>query len=302
MTKAERFEGCILAGAIGDAYGSAYENQPERLEDESTFYLFGKPEKPEPIWQITDDTQLTLASIEALTENSQAGVSLIAHQFLKYYQKRKLKGLGASTLKALQELDFGAHWSQVGRTGEYAAGNGAAMRIAPLAFLENISKAQIRDICFLTHKNEEAYVGALVVIIAIQEILKENWNGENNLLSFIIPKLPDTSVRDRLIAIQGIQNLKEVGNFGNSGFVVDSVPLALAAANQVLEIGLEQMYWELIEIGGDTDTNCSIAGQIAGTLLGKTGIPKELLQKLSELEDYSWIESSILNFTQKLSC
>ena len=149
MTKAERFEGCILAGAIGDAYGSAYENQPERLEEESTFYLFGKPEKPEPQWQITDDTQLTLATIEALIENPQADALSITHQFLKYYQQRKLRGLGSSTLKALQELAFGAHWSQIGRMGEYAAGNGAAMRIAPLAFVENISKAQIRDICFL---------------------------------------------------------------------------------------------------------------------------------------------------------
>lgn len=134
------------------------------------------------------------------------------------------------------------------------------------------------------------------MVVSIQEILKENWNGENNLIHLVIPQLPDTNIRDRLIVIQDIENLKEVSKFGNSGYVVDSVPLALAAANQILEIGMEQMYWELIEIGGDTDTNYSIAGQIAGTLLGKERIPRELLQKLSELEECFWIESSILNF------
>ncbi|MEM6772137.1 MAG: ADP-ribosylglycohydrolase family protein, partial [Bacteroidota bacterium] len=64
MTKAERFAGCIIGGAIGDAFGSGYENEVEEKGD--VFYLFGKPEKKEPIWRITDDTQLTLATIEAM--------------------------------------------------------------------------------------------------------------------------------------------------------------------------------------------------------------------------------------------
>lgn len=42
---------------------------------------------------------------------------------LTWYNNGKLTDVGASTLK--------------GRSGEYAAGNGAAMRIAPLAFFIN---------------------------------------------------------------------------------------------------------------------------------------------------------------------
>ena len=45
MTKAERFEGCIIGGAIGDAIGSGYEFLEKEKDD--TFYLFGKPEKKE---------------------------------------------------------------------------------------------------------------------------------------------------------------------------------------------------------------------------------------------------------------
>ena len=60
--------------------------------------------------------------------------------------------MGASTLKALQELAIGGHWSQVGRKGEYAVGNGAAMRIAPLAFNLSIPRARIREICYITHQ------------------------------------------------------------------------------------------------------------------------------------------------------
>ena len=125
---------------------------------------------------------MTLATIEALIEDEKASPETMANQFLKYYKQRKLRGIGASTLKSLKELSFGGHWSQVGRRGEYAAGNGAAMRIAPIAFKEEITNSEIRDICIITHNNDEAYVGARSVIIAIREILSNNWNGKTNLI------------------------------------------------------------------------------------------------------------------------
>ena len=52
------------------------------------------------------------------------------------------------------------------------------------------------------------------------------------------------------------------------------------------------MYTKLIALGGDTDTNASIAGQIAGTLIGIQGIPDNLINKLKELRDYNKIEET----------
>jgi len=291
MTKAERFEGCIIGGAIGDAWGSGFENQFE--EEDDTFYLLDNPYVKMPIWGITDDTQLTVATIEAMIEDENFKPESIANQFLKYYKQRKLRGIGASTLKALKELDFGGHWSQVGRKGEYAAGNGAAMRIAPIAFKEELTNSEIRDICIMTHNNDEAYIGARSVIIAIRETLNGNWNGKTNLIEKVIEQIPDTRVRDRLIEIKNIESLEEIGEKGNDGYVVNSVPLAIAAANKVSQIGIEEMYSRLIKIGGDTDTNCSIAGQIAGTLIARKGIPDNLIDKLKELNEYDWITKTI---------
>jgi ADP-ribosylglycohydrolase len=297
MILAERFKGCIIGGAIGDAFGSGYENIPNERDD--IFYPFGKPEKAEPKWQITDDTQLTLATIEAMCKSDFLKPETLAKHFLKKYKEKKLRGLGASTLKALRELYFGGHWSQVGRRGEYAAGNGAAMRIAPLAFNIKISNSQIRDFCSITHNNDEAYIGAMCIIIAIREILFENWKGHSNLIPLIINKIPDTLVRDRLIEIKDIENLKTIGELGNSGYVVDSIPLAIAAANQVKRIGIEKMYLNLIDIGGDTDTNCSMAGQIAGALVKQKGIPTRLIDKLSCLKEYDSIVQTTNNLIEK---
>jgi len=44
------------------------------------------------------------------------------------------------------------------------------------------------------------------------------------------------------------------------------------------------MYWQLVKIGGDTDTNCSLAGHITETLIGGKNIPEKLVNKLSELK------------------
>lgn len=92
----------------------------------------------------------------------------VAERFLFWYSHKRLIGLGSSTLKALRELQVGGHWALVGRTGEYAAGNGAAMRIASLAFKKYILKLTIKDVCNITHRNDEAYSGALAIYYAIR--------------------------------------------------------------------------------------------------------------------------------------
>jgi len=295
MTLTDRFEGCILSGAIGDAWGSAFEGLDKKSEDD-LYYPFGKPKAKKISWNITDDTQLTLATIEAIADKNTVTPNNIANGILKLYRERNLIGVGASTLKALQELNFGGHWSQVGRRGEYAAGNGAAMRIAPIAFLQNVSNETIREICIITHNNDEAYVGALCIVKAIHLILEGKWTGGKDLVELIIDKIPDSRVRDRLILISTINNLDEISNLGTSGYVVNSVPLAIAFASRINDLGFENMFQKLINAGGDTDTNCSLAGQIVGTLLGKGRIPNSLLIKLKALREYSWIISTIEKF------
>lgn len=297
-TKYDQLEGCFLGGAIGDAMGSAYENQES--EDSDTYDPFPTKNPAKSILQITDDTQLTFATIQAITESAKFTPAILADHFKRLYEKRNIRGLGASTLKALQELEAGGHWSQVGRIGEYAAGNGAAMRIAPLAFLEETDRTQIRDICFITHRNDEAYVGALSVVIAIKEILNNQWDGSTNLLSIISPQIPDSRVKDRIQKLAPLTDLTEIGFYGNSGYVVDSIPLALAAANQIRNFDLDTMFEKLIEVGGDTDTNCSIAGQIAGCFVGKSNFSSNLLEKIKSIPEYESLNSTLNKFGAKL--
>lgn len=278
----------MLGGAIGDAWGSCFENEVV-TDNKTTFYL-NPPKQPVRKWAFTDDTQLTMATCEVLCAGGEFDAAMLANMFIRYYKEKRLAGLGASTLKAIIELEAGAHWRQVGREGEYAAGNGAAMRIAPFAFFPNITRQDIRDACRITHRNDEAYVGALAIYLSIKAAISGAWTGVNNLFDLIIPELPDTRVRDRLIEINTIQNnsdIRSIALLGNNGYVVNSIPFAIFAATQVHKTGLPEMYKRVIEAGGDTDTNASLAGQIAGALY--SNIPAELLSDLKAVDNYEWM-------------
>ncbi len=293
ISAADRFEACILLGAIGDAWGSSYENYISPVRSD-TFY-WHPIVQPKETWQLTDDTMLTLASCEALL-NGDCTPEMLSAYFVKYHKQNKLAGIGASTLKAILELEMGGHWSQAGRSGEYAAGNGAAMRIAPFAFKQSVSRENIRDFCRITHRNDEAYAGALSVVLAIRAILDGKWTGEQNLLDILIPQLPDTNVRDRFIEINinyDIRTIEEVAKLGVNGYVVNSVPFAVFAASLVPKIDINTMFEQIIKAGGDTDTNASIAGQIAGALVGVKGIPINLYENLQQLSEFSWMQKII---------
>jgi ADP-ribosyl-[dinitrogen reductase] hydrolase len=279
MHFSERVAGCILGGAIGDAWGSSYENLPRLPDERTTFYLVPPPVR-RPRWQLTDNTQLTLLTLEALCQEPVLLPARLATCLVEAYTRGQLTGLGASTV----------HWSQVGRGSDYGAGNGAAMRSAPFAFWPQLDRAQLRDFCRLTHHHEEAYVGALALVLALRTILTGQWTGAESLLALLVPQLPDTRVRDRLLAIQALPSpptIAEVAHLGTSGYVVDSVPFALFCASQTPQLGFTPMLAAIMQAGGDTDTNASLAGQVAGALLGPTQLPPALLRQLSQVAGYA---------------
>lgn len=299
----DQFSGCILGGAIGDAYGGQYENKPQ-IEASETLFIWGNVEA-EREYFLSDDTQLTLATCQAFLEVGKVDPEVIAHAFLAEYEKGKFSGLGAATLQAIEGLRRGGHWWLVGRKGEQAAGNGAAMRIAPLAFLQKeLDREVIRNICRITHQNDEAYTGALAVVIGIRLLLKNGTLGGKKWLSQIADELPDTLVKDRiriLIPLLKTASIKEIAqSYGNGGYVVESVPFALFATAKSWNQGFESSVQEIISSGGDTDTNASIMGQIAGAKMGKEALPIDMLKQISLLPGYSEVEIVLKAFEEKL--
>jgi ADP-ribosyl-[dinitrogen reductase] hydrolase len=274
MLLADRIRGCLLFGALGDALGSSVEGM----------ILANSPRQIGPI---TDDTQLTLATCNAIVNTGGVSPEHIAATYANWHLHRKFRGLGSSTLKALTDLSVGQHWALTGAKGERAAGNGAAMRIAPLAFClnpdANEDRRTIRDICRITHHHDEAYIGALAIVMAIRGVAYDS-APLTELLAHVANQIPDSQVRDRLREIMDAQPQSiaaAAAQFGNSGFVADSVPFALFAASRCEEHSPEALLQQIIATGGDTDTNASLAGQILGAALGYSALPQQLISQLN---------------------
>jgi ADP-ribosylglycohydrolase len=69
--------------------------------------------------------------------------------------------------------------------------------------------------------------------------------------------------------------------FGASGYVVESVPLAIYGCAQLRHPGeFSNVLESLISCGGDTDTIASMAGQLMGACLGKDALPDDLVQRI----------------------
>jgi ADP-ribosylglycohydrolase len=156
----------------------------------------------------------------------------------------------------------------------------------------------IRDVCRITHRNDEAYTGALAIVEGIKCAVSGEWSVNNTLIPVIIEQLPDTRVRDRLIDMEnetaGIGDIAK--KYGNSGYVVHSVPLALYAAQQIGRMGFEEIFTEIIKAGGDTDTTCSMAGNLMGALIGHDNIPPALLNRLRTIKEAALLEATIARF------
>lgn len=289
-----RAQGCILGGAAGDAMGGPFEGQSPPVEFHD--------QRP---WKISDDTQLTLATCESIIERQGAVIPAhIAGRFVHWFRERRITGMGSSTLKALRNLDAGLHWALAGAKGEMAAGNGAAMRLAPLAFHLDPERTEdrqvIRDVSRITHHNEEAYAGALTVAAAIRYLAFDNTASPANLLDHVLQHLPDSRVRDRILKLNTLstRSVAEVGiEFGSSGYVVESVPLALYAARFIDHLPFDEVIRNAIEAGGDTDTVASITGQIAGAWIGAEQIPRALIDSIPEIRD---IERTATDFARTL--
>lgn len=291
----DRIVGCLLGGAIGDAMGGPHENKPAPVDP----YTGGE-------WHLSDDTQLTLATCAAIRSARGVSPAAIAAGFAAAFKARRVRGIGASTYGALSHLAAGGHWATAGRKGEMAAGNGAAMRIAPLAFLcdpaRPADRTTLRDVCRITHHSDEAYAGALAVAASVRAFSLRPEDPVEDLLAEVIADLPDTRVRDRLqevLALPSSTPLATIAErFGASGYVVESVPLALFAARTADHRPFEEILAGVISVGGDTDTNASMAGQVVGVRVGYEALPEHLVRRLPDWEE---IRREALAFAEYVS-
>ena len=139
METIERYRGCLLGLATGDALGAPVEGvPPEKLASSPIEGM-----KSSGLWRLleagqwTDDTSLALCLAESLIE--QQGFDPIdqMERYLRWLREGHLSsretafGIGMTVLQALQRFEQ-THESYCGSTDPMMAGNGSIMRLAPV--------------------------------------------------------------------------------------------------------------------------------------------------------------------------
>jgi ADP-ribosylglycohydrolase len=274
--RAYQIENILYAGVVGDALGV-----PVEFEKRDSYYIdsmtTGTWEQPAGSW--SDDTSFTLPLIENLMTNKsyddlmQKFVNYMFHN--EYTPNGVAFGIGNTFAKALRNWSVNHYPAlECGDPSVEANGNGALMRLAPLAIHlaneKDISKRLDleREYTSLTHRHPRSIVASYIYLEIIHDLL----NGCS--LRSSLDNLPNRLTQ----ALQGrLDELKELPNFEamfqpdfattlrkeikSSGYVVDTL---LASTWSVLNsTSIDGAVILAVNLGEDTDTIASITATLA---------------------------------------
>lgn len=299
----DRYRGCLLGLAAGDALGTTLEFRTPGSFEPIDDMVGGGPFGLEPgMW--TDDTSMALCLAVSLLESKGFDPEDQMRRYVRWYQEGYMSSTGAcfdignTVREALDNfIETGQAYSR--STHAYSAGNGSLMRLAPvpmffaqypedaIAFSANSSRT--------THGAPEAidacrYFGGLLVGAL-------NGEDKGTLLRDHYCPTPGYWERHPLadkIAEAAAGSFKRKGppEVRGTGYVVESLEAALWAFHN--SRGFREGALMAANLGDDADTTAAIYGQIAGAHYGVESIPYEWLSKLAKLTQITKLANNLL--------
>jgi ADP-ribosyl-[dinitrogen reductase] hydrolase len=280
----ERARGAYLGLAIGDALGATVEFMTPR-EIRAAFARQGGVHK-EMIgggWlklkpgQVTDDTTMSLALGEAILDGDGKVEALASAQAFDRWMRGKPVDIGNTVRRNL--IRFRQTGLPAAPISEYDAGNGAIMRLLPVA-LCTLGRAETEIItafeaqAHVTHNNPLSDAGGLCLVrllhIALQGGTRAALETEARHLESIHPEYAwrETDAENLAGKAAGKTVRRQENPSGYVAHTLVAVFQAFFATNS-----FETCLIDVINRGGDADTTGAIAGMLAGAYCGETQIP-----------------------------
>jgi poly(ADP-ribose) glycohydrolase ARH3 len=276
--------GALLGTFVGDALGMPYEGAPGRsipavLEMEDARLGRGT---------YTDDTQMMIALAESLLRCDVVDPEDLARTIRSHYDPRRGYGAGAAhVLELWRRGEAVERAAQRVFAGAGSLGNGAAMRVAPVAvrFAEDavLLATQASRSARVTHAHPVGIDGAVVQAKAVGAAL-----NDDDPVAAAIAAARTPELRERLLALRDAStaNLSADTLADAAGRITslahESVPVAVAAGARAKSF--EDAVTMAIRCGGDTDTVGAMAGAIAGARFGAASIPARWVEALEDGE------------------
>lgn len=267
----ERARASYLGLAIGDALGATTEFMTP-CEIKAKFkvhrkivgggWLYLKP------GQVTDDTEMSLAIGKALMIAGQWDLKGIADHFLGWMRSKPID-IGATCRRGIR--DYKLKGQLQAPYNDWDAGNGAAMRMAPVALFTLGDPLRLKEYAVkqahLTHNHTLSDAACVVIGQMVQQAI----------LGTDRHKLHETT----RVLVAEYPSFRYNNYRGNaSPYVVDTLQTVFHYLFSTASF--EECLIGVVNQGGDADTTGAIAGMIAGAFYGLDAIPARWLRKLNK--------------------
>ncbi|MCY9807632.1 ADP-ribosylglycohydrolase family protein [Lentilactobacillus senioris] len=289
----------VTAVAIGDALGVPYQFKSRdfflkhpisKMEGYKTFNV------PAGTW--SDDTSLTIAALTSLSLGLNYYDMMARfsqwYYFGDYTPYGKSFDIGRTTQQAIERFASGVAPLQCGGSDEFDNGNGALMRIVPIAFyivslpgsykFNDQAAKLIHDYSSLTHRHPRSLVAAGILANAAIRLIQNS--NQYTMLAAIREALKyykaQPQFKDQLIYFKHLGELSFYKQpeeaIESSGYVVDTLDSVFWCL-----MNSEQFYAAVkkaVNLGNDADTIGSITAMLASLLYAPVSFPKEWLDVL----------------------
>ena len=282
ITTRDRFRGCLLGLAAGDALGTTLEFKSPGTFEPIDDMVGGGPFGLVP-GQWTDDTSMALCLAASLIECRGFDAADQVRRYVRWWKEGYLSSTGhcfdiGNTVRAALTRFMNTGEPYAGSSHPRSAGNGSLMRLAPapMYFAADAAQAINRsaDSSRTTHQAQEAvdacrYFGGLLVG-ALRGVDK------GTLLSAgycpVEGHWDKYPLADKIAEIaNGSFKRREPPAIKGSGYVVESLEAALWAFDRSQDFREGALM--AVNLGDDADTTGAIYGQIAGAYYGVKSIP-----------------------------
>ena len=307
ITTRDRFRGCLMGLAAGDALGTTLEFETPGSFEPIDDMVGGGPFELMP-GQWTDDTSMALCLATSLIESGGFDPKDQMERYVRWWRDGYLSStgecfdIGFTTRTALSHFrNTGEPYS--GPTDPATAGNGSLMRLAPAPmYFAGDARAAIdrsSDSSRTTHGAEEAvdacrYFSGLLVG-ALNGADKDTFlsprycpiegHWDKNPLAAKIAAIADGSFKDR-----------DYPEIKGTGYVVDTLETVLWAFHHSQDFRDGAL--KVVNLGNDADTTGAIYGQIAGAFYGVEAIPAGWRERLIMTAEIRAISDSLYEQAQ----
>lgn len=303
MHTLERFRGCLLGLAAGDAIGTTVEFQQRGSFAPVTDMVGGGVFGLKP-GQWTDDTSMALCLATSLVEVGEFNAVDQMDRYCDWLDKGYLSStgkcfdIGNTVRQALHQYrQSGDPFS--GSTHPKSAGNGCLMRLAPIPMFyfpdRDLALHFSGESSRTTHGAAECIDASRLFGDMLFRAL--SGNSKDDILSGHDRAISSPSIR---AIAEGAYRSQSIDEIRGSGYVVRSLEAALWCFWNT------ETYAEAIlqaaNLGDDADTTAAICGQIAGAYYGASGIPAHWLEQLTMREEITTLADQLYGDSEREVC